>query len=114
MLPYTVDSVVYAAANSGSSSMARLKKAIDSISCPFRRSPMPSAYALRAGSDGVVACSTGTSNRLIEGNDSPSFVRMLEAIGPSTFRTSSLLDASFCSLATVAPLWQSVALSVST
>ena len=71
-LPYTVDNVAYAEANSWSISIAWLKNATDSSSRPLRRSSSPSVYDLSAASDGVVACSIGMSNRWMDGRDSPS------------------------------------------
>src|SRR5437660_6301060 len=58
-----------------------------------------------ASSDEVVA-SIGTLNFCTEASDSPSLVRRLEATLPKAFTTSSLLDASPCSLASVSPFPQ--------
>src|SRR2546425_679717 len=66
-----------------------------------------------ASSDDVVA-SIGTLNFCTEANDSPSLVRRLEATLPKAFTTSSLLDASACSLASVSPLPQFTASSPTT
>src|SRR6266852_7452429 len=85
--------------------MARLRNGIASAS-PFRRwvvTPMMKVFS--ASSDDVVA-SIGTLNFCTEANDSPSLVRRLEATLPKAFTTSSLLDASACSLASVSPLPQ--------
>src|SRR5438094_5194676 len=58
-----------------------------------------------ASSDEVVA-SIGTLNFCTEASDSPSFVRRLEVTLPKAFTTSSLLDASPRSLASVSPFPQ--------
>ena len=60
---------------------------------------------LSASSDEVVA-SIGTLNFWTEASDSPSLVRSLEATLAKAFTTSSLLDASPCSLASVSPVPQ--------
>ena len=64
---------------------------------------MPMLKAFRASSDVVVA-STGTSNFWIEASDSPSWLRRLEAVLLSAFKTSVLVAAAVVTMFALAIL----------